>query len=175
VARLHAAVAQHGQTNCSLVLQHCSSNPPLDGITITAAHCMDETGNLFLQHGDVCEHLKEIQKKLKAATTQDRIQKKRKENLCTPYQRWVALFLFSFTHCKSTTPAVLYLEQTMAKSKWKKNLDKEKSKTLVEDWYLALSDEETLALLQPESAIMKKSSKPSQRFLFRLQRVNMDR
>ena len=118
---------------------------------------MDETGNLFLQHGDVCEHLKEIQKKLKAATTQDRIQKKRKENLCTPYQRWVALFLFSFTHCKSTTPAVLYLEQTMAKSKWKKNLDKEKSKTLVEDWYLALSDEETLALLQPESAIMKKA------------------
>ena len=45
----------------------------------------------------------------------------------------------------------------MAKSKWKKNLDKEKSKTLVEDWYLALSDEETLALLQPESAIMKKA------------------
>jgi len=136
---------------------------------------MDETGNLFLQHGDVCEHLKEIQKKLKAATTQDRIQKKRKENLCTPYQRWVALFLFSFTHCKSTTPAVLYLEQTMAKSKWKKKLRQRKIKNI--GWRLVFGFKRwrNTCVITAWVRHYEKSSKPSQRFLFRLQRVNMDR
>ena len=92
------------------------------------------------------------------------------------HPRWVALVCLSFTHCKSTAPAVKYLEQAMATYKMI-NEHKETAQTLVEYCRHAWKDEKTGALLQRDQVFFMegRNPNPSRRFLFILHVINLGR